>query len=143
MGFETDLLRLLEAVHRGEVEPLAAARRLKALPFDDLGFAKLDHHRALRMGFPEVVFCPGKTPEHVARAVHRLAETHGVVLATRATAEQAAAAVAGCPDAAYDEVARAVWVDRRGAREDREGLVVVAAGTADLPLAEEAALTAT
>ncbi|GIW09162.1 MAG: 1-(5-phosphoribosyl)-5-amino-4-imidazole-carboxylate carboxylase [Dehalococcoidia bacterium] len=119
-----------------------ALRRLELLPFEDLGFARLDHHRALRCGFPEVVFGLGKTPEQLAAVVSRLAATSPTVLVTRASPEGYAAVAAAVPEAVYHPVARAIVVDRRTARQGSGLVAVVAAGTADLPVAEEATLTA-
>jgi NCAIR mutase (PurE)-related protein len=135
------LRRLLEDVRGGRLEPDAALARLRALPFEDLGFARVDHHRTLRGGAPEAVFCEGKRPEQVVAIVRRLAEHHVNVLATRASVAVAeAVAAAGLPHV-FHELARLVVV--RPASVEAIGLiVVVAAGTADLPVAEEAALVA-
>ena len=133
--------RLLEEVQAGRLDVEAAAARLRRLPYEDLRFAKVDHHRALRGGAAEAVFCPGKSPGQVVAIVRRLAEHHANVLATRAGADVAAAvAAAGLPHV-YHAEARLVVV--RPARGEAVGLVAVAAaGTADLPVAEEAALVA-
>ena len=138
---KASLARLLEAVRAGRVEVEAAAARLSALPYEDLGFAKVDHHRAMRAGGPEAVFCPGKTPAQVVAIVERLAAHQANVLATRCDAVIAAAATAAGLPCAYHEVARLLIV--RPERVDGIGLIVIAAaGTADLPVAEEAALVA-
>ena len=135
------LRRMLDDVQRGHVSVDAALARLAGLPFEDLGFAKVDHHRALRAGGPEAVYCPGKTAEQVVAIVGRLAAQHANVLATRcesATAEAVAAAGLPCR---YHALARLLVV--RPEPVDGVGLIVVAAaGTADLPVAEEAALVA-
>ncbi len=132
---------ILQDVAEGRLTPDAAYERLRHLPYESLGFAHLDHHRALRKGFPEVVFCTGKTPEQVAQIVARLAE-HGLVLATRATPEQYEAVRQQIPQAVYHPQARAITVgDPPPAPEHPYG-VVVSAGTADIPVAEEAVLTA-
>ena len=137
---ERALRELLEAVAAGAVSPPEAVTRLRDLPFEDLGYAKVDHHRALRTGFPEVVFSPGKTPRQVAEIVAALRRHAPVVLATRAEAEVYAAVVAACPEARYHERARFITV---GEPQPRPGEVaVVSAGTSDEPVAEEAALTA-
>jgi pyridinium-3,5-biscarboxylic acid mononucleotide synthase len=133
---------LLEAVRDGRLAVDEALTELRAWPYEDLGVLRLDHHRHLRLGFPEVVFCPGKSPDHVAAAMARIADQHGVALATRAAPEQVAATLAQVPDAVHHAVARALVVDRRAHPERRPGVVVLSAGTADLPVAEEAALTA-
>jgi pyridinium-3,5-biscarboxylic acid mononucleotide synthase len=132
---------LLEDVSAGRVGIPEALARLRKLPFEDLGFAKIDQHRALRAGAPEAIFCPGKTPEQVVAIARQLAAEHVNVLATRAEAATAAAvAAAGLPHA-YHADARLLIV--RPAPTEALGLIVVAAaGTSDLPIAEEAALVA-
>src|SRR5689334_18608734 len=118
------LRALLDSVRSGATSTEEALERLRLLPYEDLGFATLDHHRALRHGFPEVVFCQGKTPAHAAAIVERLAERSGAVLATRATADTYAAVQARVPDAQYHELARAITV-RRGEQGQRvEGVAV-------------------
>jgi pyridinium-3,5-biscarboxylic acid mononucleotide synthase len=135
------LRRLLGDVQGGRVDVDAALARLAALPFEDLGFARVDHHRALRAGGPEAVFCPGKTAEQVIAIVRRLAAHHANVLATRCEANLAAAVEAAGVTCAYHPVARLLVV--RPEPVEGVGLIVVAAaGTADLPVAEEAALVA-
>jgi len=133
--------RLLDDVRAGRLDVDAAVGRLRGLPYEDLGFAKVDHHRALRGGAAEAVFCPGKTPEQVVAIVERLAVHHPNVLATRADAYIAAAvAAAGLPHV-YHRLPRLLIV--RPEPVEAVGLVVVAsAGTADLPVADEAALVA-
>ena len=132
---------LLERVARGDESVDAAVAALRSLPYEDLGFATLDHHRTLRWGFPEVIFCAGKTPEQVAAIAARLAERNPRVLGTRATHEQFAAARVHLPDLRYHELARCLWLDRDADAPRHVGVVVVAAGTSDLPVLEEAALT--
>jgi NCAIR mutase (PurE)-related protein len=139
---DSDTLRaLLEAVAGGRMTAADALARLSDLPFADLGFAKVDLHRALRAGAAEAVYCPGKTPEQVVAIVRRLAADHANVLATRAD-DGVVAAVAACGlPHAWHPLARLIVVRP----EPREGIglvVVAAAGTSDLPVAEEAALVA-
>jgi hypothetical protein len=135
------LRRLLDEVQAGRLEVDAAVARLAGLPFEDLGFARVDHHRALRAGGPEAVFCPGKTAEQVIAIAGRLAAHHANVLATRCEPAVAAAVEAAGLPCRYHPVARLLVV--RPEPVDGVGLVVVAAaGTADLPVAEEAALVA-
>jgi NCAIR mutase (PurE)-related protein len=133
--------RLFDEVVAGRLSVAEAVGRLANLPFEDLGFAKVDHHRALRGGAPEAVFCPGKTPAQVVAIVRRLADHHANVLATRADqAVASAVAEAGLPHV-YHAEARLLIV--RPEPGGGAGLIVVAAaGTADLPVAEEAALVA-
>lgn len=139
---ESYLAHLLERVRSGEISTPAALEELRLLPYQDLYDVKLDHHRALRTGFPEVIFCQGKTPEQVARIFTELARRNDTVLGTRATAEMAAATVAAVPDAVYHEVPRCLVLQRGPAIPGKPGVAVLSAGTADLPVAEEAALTA-
>ena len=137
------LRKLLEAVARGDLSPDEAAQRLRYMPFEDLGFAKLDHHRAIRCGFPEVIFCQGKTVEQVAAIADRMVEQGSMVLATRASADVYEAVHAGHPEAIYHESARAIVI--RGAEPcpTLDGVVaLVSAGTSDQPVAEEARVTA-
>lgn len=140
------LRRLLEAVRQGDVPVDDALVKIRDLPYEDLGYARLDHHRALRTGYPEAVFCQGKTADQVAAIMARLAERHPRVIGTRADEAAAAATRALVPDAQYHPVPRMIVVDRSPARPDNagtgSGVVVCAAGTSDLPVAEEAALTA-
>ena len=141
-GLRAELEELLEAVERREVTPAAALERFAALPFRDLGFARVDTHRELRQGAPEAVLGEGKTPEQVASIVTAMVEAGaGSVLVTRAGAETRAAVRAAAPDAEEDERARAVWVARTV--PERRGLVVaVSAGTADGPVLHEARIRA-
>jgi pyridinium-3,5-biscarboxylic acid mononucleotide synthase len=139
---EREALRaLLDAVAAGRLTADAAVERLRDLPYADLGFAKVDLHRALRSGAAEAVFCPGKTPAQVVAILKTLIVDHVNVLATRADdAVAAAVAAAGVPHA-WHALARLI-VARPENREAIGLVVVAAAGTADLPVAEEAALVA-
>ena len=137
------LSELLNAVAQGTLSPDEAAERLRHMPFEDLGFAKLDHHRALRCGFPEVVFCQGKTTEQVLAIVGRLAERGATVLATRAGPDLYGAVHAAYPKAVYQEAARAIVLAQEDGCAPLPGRVaVVSAGTSDQPVAEEARVTA-
>lgn len=137
------LKALLERVQGGALSVDDALGELADLPFKDLGFANVDHHRHLRTGFPEVVLGAGKTAEQVAAIMAELARSGSNVLATRVDAAQAAHVLAKVPEARYDEVARALVIERQPTVESGRGTVlVISAGTSDLPVAEEAALTA-
>lgn len=136
------LEELLRAVAARELSVDAAVERLKHFPYADLGFARVDTHRALRAGFPEVIFCQGKTPAQAAAIAARIAETGGAVLATRATAEAYEAIREKCPEARYHEDARVVVVPGETAAEPRGRVLILSAGTADIPVAEEAAVVA-
>jgi len=134
--------KLLQKVRAGKLSPDDAVQRLRHLPFEDLGFAKVDHHRALRIGMPEVVFSERKTPAQVAAIFERLAEHGNNVLATRATKEQFSAVKKVAPAARFVVEARAI-VLRRDRKRYGKGLIsVVSAGTSDIPVAEEAVVTA-
>lgn len=133
---------LLHEVSQGKTGVDAAMERLRHLPFEDLGFAKLDHHRALRTGMPEVIFSSGKTAAQVAFIFDRMAKAGGNVLATRASRETFDAVRAVEPRAQYHEVARAITLEQTAPVPGKGTVGVVCAGTSDLPIAEEAAVTA-
>jgi len=135
------LRRLLEAVSEGRLEVEDAVARLRTLPYENLGFARVDHHRALRGGAPEAIFCPGKTAAQVVAIAQRLSAHHANVLATRVTDDiVAAVAASGLPHRHHPDGRLVVIRPEPG---EGLGLVVVAAaGTSDLPVAEEAALVA-
>ena len=139
---EKRLREILLGIRENRVGIDDGVAALKKLPFDDLGFAKIDSHRELRRGFPEVVYCAGKTTEQITAIVRNLAEKadHNI-LATRAGREVYEAVAAAVPDAEYHDIARLVII-RRGNQEKRGCIVVLSAGTSDMPVAEEAALTA-
>ncbi len=143
------LLTLLRAYKTGEATETELADRLTTLPFEDIGFAKVDHHRSLRSGMPEAIYAEGKTPEQVAAIFERLARTGVPALATRARPEHAQAVLALIPQATYHPLARCVTLPGHSAEpssleadQEKGTIAVVCAGTSDLPVAEEAALTA-
>ena len=136
------LKELLENVAAGQVKTEDALEQLKKLPYENLDFASIDHHRSLRTGFPEVIYCPGKTPEQTGAIVQRMLDKNAVILASRAEAAHYEAIKAVAPHAVYFETARTVVV-RQGEAPEPKGLIaVVTAGTSDIPVAEEAAVTA-
>jgi pyridinium-3,5-biscarboxylic acid mononucleotide synthase len=135
------LKELLKAIRVGAVPVDEALERLRTLPYEDLGFASVDHHRALRKGFPEVVLGEGKSPGQVAAIAERLAASSDRLLITRADVEMYQAVKERVPDAAYHTAARAVTLDR-SKEPRRPGVAVCCAGTSDVPVAEEAAVTA-
>src|SRR2546426_11633959 len=126
---EAQLRALMEQVREGAIDVDAALARLRHLPFEDLGFAKVDHHRALRQGMPEVIFSQGKTPRQVADIFSRLAKHGGNVLATRATEEQYAAVAAKIEKAEYRPLARSIILKRDRKRYGKGMIAVVSAGT--------------
>jgi len=133
---------LFQQVRRGKLSPDEAVARLRHLPFEDLDFAKLDHHRVLRAGFPEVVLAEGKTPKQVASIFSRLARHQASVLVTRASKEQFAAVRRTVPKSEYRDLARAIVLQRDRTTYGKGKIVVVSAGTGDIRVAEEAVVTA-
>ena len=136
------LRKLLDEVRSGAVEVDSAMERLRHMPFEDLGFAKVDHHRALRQGMPEVIFGQGKTPEEVATIAEALLKRSQNVLITRADPDAVALVRERIPDAEYFPRSRAIRVQRDRTMYGKGVIVVACAGTSDLPVAEEARITA-
>lgn len=136
------LRRLLRRVKTGALGVEQALEALRHLPFENLGFATLDHHRALRRGYPEVVYGQGKTSDQVAAIVDRLARAGQTVLVTRVGPEAHALVSRRHPAALYHPVARCIVLAARSRRKPRPGILLLSAGTSDLPVAEEAAVTA-
>ncbi|MFQ5847621.1 MAG: nickel pincer cofactor biosynthesis protein LarB [Candidatus Methylomirabilales bacterium] len=138
----TQVRAVLDAVREGKLSTEEAVERLKLLPYEELGFATLDSHRSLRQGFPEVLFCPGKTIEQIAEIAARLLRQHSTLLATRATEEMYSAIAAIERAAEYNPNARTVVVRRDQHARTTGTVLVMSAGTADISVAEEAAVTA-
>ena len=139
----SELLRILSEVERGAMSPTVAAERLATLPFEDLGHARVDHHRSLRSGLPEVIYAAGKTQEQTVAIFGSLLADGVDVLVTRVDAATADALVRAYPGAVHHATARTVSLRQTPASEGVGGHVaVVCAGTSDLPVAEEAAVTA-
>ncbi len=137
------LKELLQDVAAGGVKPDEALAKLKSLPYEDLGFARVDHHRSLRQGFPEVVFGQGKTPEQIVSIGQAIHGQGSAVLVTRVDGDKAEAVLAKWGDLAYHEQASCLALEApEGAKPGRGLVAVIAAGTSDLPVAEEAVLTA-
>ncbi len=140
------LRALLDDVRSGALTPEAAQDQLlqylRQAPFEDLGFARVDHHRSLRQGFPEVVFGPGKTPEQIAAISERIVAAGHNLLVTRTTLETHAAVAARVPSASFHEQARTITNRTVNMPPGRGTVLVAAAGTSDLPVAEEAAISA-
>jgi NCAIR mutase (PurE)-related protein len=138
-----EALALLEAVRAGALEPRQAIERLSAQPIEDTGFARIDHHRGLRLGIPEVIYAEGKSAAQVGEIFARTAAAGSDVLATRVSAEAWEAVAARVPEAQHHHTARAVTLRQPGSRTAPAGTIaVLCAGTSDLPVAEEAAVTA-
>jgi hypothetical protein len=138
---ENSIRELLSRVARRECEVDSAVAALRSLPYEDLGFARIDHHRALRRGCPEVIYCAHKTPEQVADIAICLVKQHPLLLATRADEQHHEAVRSVIPEIRYDPTARLLWLDQEPDRIRKTGVVLIAAGTSDLPVAEEAART--
>lgn len=138
-----DLLKdLLEQVKAGEIQVDSAVEKLKDLPFKDMGFAKIDNHREIRTGYPEVIFSSGKTVEQVKKIIEFMLTKENNILATRATEEMYQAVLSICPTAQYNPMARTITVQKKKIKGPSTYISVVTAGTSDIPVAEEAAVTA-
>ena len=138
---KNNLRRLLQQVKDGELDVAAALDRLKSFPYDDLGFAKIDTHRDLRRGFPEVVFCKGKSVEQVVGIFMAAAGDQRRIMATKATSDFFKAVRAKCPGAVYKESAQIILSAEPPQATTEKRVAVVSAGTSDIPVAEEAAVT--
>ena len=142
---QQELLKILELVRTGDLSPASAMERLKHLPFEDLGFAKVDHHRALRQGFAEVVFGKGKTPEQVAQIVKSILQkkdSRQNILVTRADQKIVAAVRRVSRAAKFHALSGVITIERNQEITGKGVIGVVSAGTSDIPVAEEALLTA-
>jgi len=146
---QSDLLKILESVQNGKLSPRAAIERLKHLPFEDIGFAKVDHHRTLQQGFSEVVFAKGKTPQQVAeiiRAMLQKKDSRHNILVTRADAKVFAAVKKNngkaASEAKFHPLSGVISIERSHEVTGKGLILVVSAGTSDIPVAEEALLTA-
>jgi pyridinium-3,5-biscarboxylic acid mononucleotide synthase len=142
---QLELLKILDLVKQGALSPEKAAERLKHLPFEDLGFAKVDHHRSLRQGFAEVVFGKGKTPAQVAeivRAMLRKKDSCHNILVTRVGAKMFAAVKRVASGARFHPLSGVITIERTHEITGEGKILVVSAGTSDIPVAEEALLTA-
>ncbi len=135
------ITQLLTRFKSGETDLEQTLATLKHLPFEDMGFAKVDHHRALRTGYPEVVFCQGKTSQQVEKIFQSLAKHNGNILLTRAEPELFAHLQGMDSRLVYNELGRTITLEKED-REKTGSVLVISAGTADIPVAEEAAVTA-
>lgn len=146
MKIET-LKKLLNDVAEGSISPNQAVEQVKNLPYEDLDYAKIDNHRELRTGYPEVVFCLGKTKDQVAGIMERLSQNADLVMGTKASEEQYDAVKKLVHNTEYDETSRIIFIKNKDAKKKAteiniKKVAVVTAGTADMPIAEEAAVTA-
>jgi len=138
-----EILNLLRRYKAGEIQEKTIIAKLKNLSFESLGFAKIDHHRAIRKGFPEVIFCEGKTSVQIAKISRKIVDNGNNLLATRATPDDYKEVKKVIPGAVYNEIGRVITYDvKEQKRTSKKIVVVVSAGTSDIPIAEEAAVTA-
>ncbi|MBN2539006.1 MAG: nickel pincer cofactor biosynthesis protein LarB [Deltaproteobacteria bacterium] len=141
MNKET-IKKLLEDVKDDKMSIDTAARMLIDLPFTDLGFAKIDNHREIRTGYPEIIYCAGKTEEQVVAIIREMLKKGSSILGTRADKKIFEAVKAICPEAEYHDVARIITVRKKEIKLTDTYITVITAGTSDIPVAEEAAITA-
>ena len=142
---KADIAKLLQAYKDGTLSEDEAVNKIAETPFEEMQFAAIDHHRELRQGMPEVIYAAGKTPEQVRDIFYSLyTHSQGNILATRARREHYEKVLEKVPEAEYDETARAVYLDRDASkvRDEQHQILILTAGTSDIPVAEEARLTA-
>ncbi len=140
--YEQEIRKLMEGVAERKLNIGEAIKKMKFLPFEDIGFAKIDHHRALRKGFPEVVFCQGKTKEQVVSIVKNIARNNNIVLATRATEEMFNDVKKQIKNAQYNKISKTIIINNNKINQKKDKILVASAGTSDMPIAEEAAVVA-
>lgn len=139
---EMHIREMLKEFKNGELNEEDIIKKLKKLPYEEMDYAKIDHHRSLRRGFGEVIYCAGKTPEQTAVILQKMLENRGRVLATRADEKTYEAVRDIAPDALYHKEARAITVIREEIPKNSGKIVIATGGTSDIPVAEEAAVTA-
>ena len=140
--YEQKIKEVMHGVKNKKIKIDEAVKKLKFLPFEDLGFAKIDHHRALRKGFPEVVFCQNKTTEQVVEIVKRLAQNNNQVLATRATEEMFQEVKKYIKNVQYNKISKTIIINKKNEINNKGKILVLSAGTSDINVAEEAAVVA-
>jgi len=133
---------LLRKVKKGSLSIEKAVEELRELPFQDIGFAKIDHHRAVRKGFPEVIYCPGKSPDQIIRIINVMNDKGHNVLATRLDKNIYLKIINKIPTSEYNEIAKTFFIKNENIPKNPGKIIVVCAGTSDLPIAEEAYVTA-
>ncbi|MDS1029958.1 nickel pincer cofactor biosynthesis protein LarB [Bacillota bacterium LX-D] len=139
---KNQMQKLLETVKNGEIEIQEAMRMIKDLSFSDLGFAKIDNHREIRVGYPEVIYCEGKTVEQVKDIIEFMLTKDINILATRASKEMYSAVKEICSFARYNQLGRTITIRKKEGNLTNSYIAIVSAGTSDLPIVEEAAETA-
>jgi len=133
--------KILNSVKEGKVDVDTAMEELKNLPYSDLGYAKVDHHRTLRRGYPEVIFCAGKTSQQIQGIVKNMLPHGNNILGTRASLENFEAVKNICPSAEYNELGRTISIKQASLELTKTYIAIITAGTSDIPVAEEAAVT--
>lgn len=141
-NYEKKLRKLISQLKNNKITEKKAIEELKKLPFTDLGFAKIDHHRSLRKGFPEVIFCEGKTENQVTEIIKNMQKNKENIIATRVSKELFKAIKRIAPKAAYYEISKLAFLEEHKVEPRRGYILIITAGTTDIPVAEEAALTA-
>ena len=136
------LKEILKKVKSGEIEVDNAADSLKDLPYKDLGYARVDHHRSIRNGFPEVIYCEGKSLDEIEGIVAEMLKHNNNILASRATKEVYERIKEIAPDAVYHERPKMVFIEKNKLEKTKSKILVVSGGTSDMPVAEEAVVTA-
>ncbi len=142
MTGRSDIKKLLEQVRDGKISSEEAMKKLSDLPFKDLGHTKIDNHRELRTGYPEVIFCEGKTAEQVRNIMEYMSTQHVNILGTRANKEMYLTIREALPQAEFNELARTITIKQVEIKWTKTAIAVLTAGTSDMPVAEEAAVTA-
>lgn len=137
-----ELEKILRGISAGKVSVDEAMEKLREFPYTDLGFARIDHHRELRTGYPEIVYCAGKTPEQVRAIFGAMTEHDNNIIGTRAPKEMFSYISPFFPDAVYYETARIVSIKKKEITPPSSKIAIITAGTSDIPVAEEAAVTA-
>ncbi|EPY2272189.1 nickel pincer cofactor biosynthesis protein LarB [Clostridium sporogenes] len=137
-----DIKKLMLDIKNDKISLEEGVNILKDLPFKDLGYAKIDNHREMRVGYPEVIYCAGKTVDQIKGIIEFMLTKENNILGTRATKEAYEEVKKICPEAEYNELARTIVIKKREARSKDGYIAVVTAGTSDIPVSEEAAVTA-
>ena len=133
-----NIIKLLQDVKNNEIEIEEAVNKLKELPFTDIDYALIDNHRQIRTGFPEVIYCAGKTPQQVKGIIEAMLKNDKNILATRATKEMYDLVKEICNEAVYNELGRTIAIKKETISESKDYILIAAAGTSDLPVVEEA-----
>lgn len=139
---EKEVQRLLQDIKDGRISVEEGTKKFKDLPFKELGYAKIDNHREMRVGYPEIIYCEGKTVEQVSGIIEFMLTKNNNILGTRASEEMYNEVKKACPEVEYNKAARTITIKRKEVDEPNTYIAVVTAGTSDIPVAEEAAVTA-